>query len=193
MYLIGSYAFENSPCTSVIFPNIGYLGDFCFALSQIKYVELSPSVYTIGKCCFYNTSVEKLILPTTSESLKIQEFAFGYLHFTNFTIPMNTIYIGYEAFRGSFIENLIIPGSIKQFSNWSFTDCYIKQCTIGIGISDIEEYCFAMSDIKNIEIPPTLINISQFAFMSSSIEEFTIPNNCHVSNNAFEDCFNLEK
>lgn len=193
----------------------------CVSLVGITFPEgIKEITYSFEYC----TSLNYVSIPDTIEKIthftdaplqfNLDEFGCEYLgnennKYTvlyNYNIPLIDTYkinssvkcIRKYAFDGPWIlDDLVIPGSIKNIYNLSSSDesPIINCITLENGVETIEEYAFNGNKFKNIILPETLKKIGENAFSScKNLESIIIPNNITViEKDTFLYCENLKE
>lgn len=100
-------------------------------------------------------------------------------------------YIGAGAFEGSGLKSLILPGTVKRLSIWTFASCKnLETVVIEEGVEDISVESFASCPkLKSIVLPKSVGKVWQRAFAEcSGLQDITILNkNCEIVEYADED------
>ncbi len=152
---------------------------------KITNVNISPGVYSIGKCAFS-----------------------GCVNLKNITIPYNDINkdgirltnnIGDNAFSGCIsLEHINIPDCILGIGNGVFSNCKkLKTITLPEGVTNKIGYeaFYNCESLESITIPSGVKSIGSFSFYGcSSLVDINIPNTVTaISNYSFEGCSSLAK
>ena len=114
---------------------------------------------------------------------------------TNTTIPDGVKTIGQGAFRGSGIQTLIIPNSVKVIIKDAFFGCNnLKSVSLPEGLETIEEAAFDdCFSLTSINIPSSVKAITYACFAHcNSLTSIIIPNSISsIDSYAFTDCIAL--
>ena len=193
---IDGQAFYQSDITSVNIPGT---------------VEMIP--YEAFRECPYLTSV------VMNEGTKIIEYN-AFLQCTELssvTLPKGLEYLYSDAFHGTALTSVSIPGSVKDFGTNVFQDCAaLTTVTIGKGVKYINSYMFQnctaltsvtlpegleyingsafenCSALTSITLPESLQYIDGYAFTATGLTSITIPGNVRgIGSSAFAECPNL--
>lgn len=105
--------------------------------------------------------------------------------------------IGANAFHGSGITKIEIPGNITSIGAQAFHECTsLTEVTVLEGVTQISSYAFnACSALKKVDLPDSITSIGQNAFAGcSALKEITIPKNVKIlDTNTFFGCTELAK
>lgn len=137
---------------------------------RLTSIVIPASVNTLGNCIFSDcanlSSLEVEEGNKTYESRganaiiesKTNTLLYGC---KNTIIPTSVTAIGYEAFFGSNIESIQIPGSVKTIGNNSFNCCrYLKEVILPEGLETLEGWAFGNCErLETIEFPASLTEI----------------------------------
>jgi hypothetical protein len=148
---IGKYAFSSVGCTNIIF------GDN----SKLEYID----DYAFQSC--YNSITNA----NTTMNIPDSVTYIGNSAFDDFKFNISNIsslkYIGKEAFRRSFITNIIIPSSVEIIDTHVFAECS-KLETIEINTETINENLCLNSSIRSVTIGNNVKTICLGAFYNCS-------------------------
>lgn len=112
----------------------------------------------------------------------------------NCIIPEGITKIGEECFLNcEKLTNIILPYSLKELNNKSFSYSNITTIKIPEGIIKIPKKCFYNCyELTNISLPSSLIEIDEEAFSGSDLKEIIIPKNViKIKKYSFFECYNL--
>ena len=171
------------------------IGDFAFASTHIKGVNIPNTVTSIGKKAFVDCwQLSEVVIPnsvemigdsafwqckslsqvTLSNSLKEIRCASFELcvRLTQIEIPNSVTVIGLGAFRRSGITNITFPAATVKIGMGAFSGCFnLSQVTLPNSLSEIGQGAFfECTNLKQITIPPSVKTIGHWAF----------PKNCEV-------------
>ena len=112
-------------------------------------------------------------------------------------VPSNVKYLA-EAFKyNKHIEEIILPGSIKEIYDNAFFDCAcLKKITIPDCVSKIGEYAFyGCSSLEEIILPKNITEIHRYTFGKCiSLKKISLPKGIvKIHNYAFTNCSNLNE
>ena len=155
---IGPYAFASTTVTSLKLPKtIRAIDEYAFyKCNQLKSVELSDGLETIGSCAFEFSDIRNIRIPGTVKSIASDAFKYcgletidmgeylveviskemflGCSNLRSIKIPKSLTTIEKEAFRGcSSLESIDFPENLSQIGDYSFSGCTSLQ---SITISD---------------------------------------------------------
>ena len=125
--------------------------DGAFRDSQISLIEFeaSDNIESIGMGAFYNCSLEKIDIPNVKYI-----FTNTFENCTNLSevnIPQSVIQINKFAFKNCGLNNIVIPGGVKNIESNAFSDCpYLKSVTISEGVEKIGWAAFAATDLETV-------------------------------------------
>ena len=137
-------------------------------------------------------SLQAVSLPSTLERINGRAFD-GCINLKAVSIPSNVTYIGDNAFRGSGIQSIIVPASVKNMGG-AFRDC--KSLTsVEIAGNDlrIEQFFTGCDSLKNVIINEGVTSIGEGAFRGlKSLETVKFPDSLQfIYGNAFYGCSSL--
>lgn len=147
----------------------------CFDCSggcSLKAITGLDGVTEIADIAFYEAPMESIKLPNTLET------------------------IGYSAFSGSSLTEIVIPNSVTSILDNCFDYCnYLQRVTLSSSLTEIPLnalwHCVVL---ESINIPEGVVTIGDGAFQGcSSLTNVTLPNTVTtLGEYAFEDCESLE-
>ena len=198
---------------------VTFYGTYCYDLLAeltVNAGEATKMLYT-----YVSTSTKEKILRIREGDTNIpvestHTFATGGKHllkysFTNHTIAYDifngvTAVTGIEigdcvnsiegyAFKGTMIEQIVIPESVTSFGSSIFYDCVkLKHVILPKGITEIYDSMFrGCESLQSIDIPDGVTRFGDFAFDGcSSLASIILPAGVtYVGNYCFSECSNL--
>ena len=198
---------------------VTFYGTYCYDLLAeltVNAGEATKMLYT-----YVSTSTKEKVLRIREGDTNIpvestHTFATGGKHllkysFTNHTIAYDifngvTAVTGIEigdcvnsiegyAFKGTMIEQIVIPESVTSFGSSIFYDCVkLKYAILPKGITEIYDSMFrGCESLQSIDIPDGVTRFGDFAFDGcSSLASIILPAGVtYVGNYCFSDCSNL--
>ena len=158
---------------------------------EIEHVIIANTVTTIGECAFSNCwNLKSVSIP--SSVTYIGDNAFSGTGLTSVTIPGNEAdgtNIGADAFSGcSGLISVNIGSGVKSIENFAFQNCTgLTSVTIGSGVTSIGRSAFyECSSLTSVTIPNSVTSIGQYAFQNCSILTSVILNsNPTIGTDAF--------
>ena len=162
--------------------------------SDIYGVEIPSSITTIEANAFEGTSIEKLVIPKTVETLGVEVFKDwtpeqkieivygGYTApsllteeataFTNcyamFTVSIDPSVTEIKANAFSGMINLFaidIPSSVTKIGDLAFVATSLATVTLGENVKSIGDYCFAYcTELKEVNLASGLTSVGSYAF-----------------------------
>ena len=192
---IGPYAFASTTVTSLKLPKtIRAIDEYAFyKCNQLKSVELSDGLETIGSCAFEFSDIRNIRIPGTVKSIASDAFKYcgletidmgeylveviskemflGCSNLRSIKIPKSLTTIEKEAFRGcSSLESIKIPSGVECIPSCTFKKCsslasiVLPSSVTEIG-NDAFQYCSALESIVSIR--------NQVAQCTSAAPRFT--------------------
>lgn len=132
----------------------------------------SPSYSAVNK------SITKTILPDSIEELPNNLFYYNSM-LSDVTIPPNVKKIGYYAFSGTAIKEVILPDTLIELDHSAFSECKQLQSIV---LSNNPDFTAIPNDsfrncwnVKEITIPSQITSIGSRAFFGTSISHVDIP------------------
>lgn len=194
---IGQYAFQNSPSlqtVSIPYGNLLSIGDWSFAQSSIRSIDLPETIKTVGEGAFYSCeNLRSIMLPDGLES--IGRLAFGECkELGSIQLPPSLKTIGDICFSGSGIETISFPEGTRLIPMSVCQDCsklvsvYLPESVreIGLGAFSI------CTSLENINLPERLMKIGMSAFSSAGLCEIIIPGSVkEIPDGCFAACQQL--
>ncbi|MGN1348591.1 MAG: leucine-rich repeat protein [Acutalibacteraceae bacterium] len=173
---------------SVVLPDtLKTIGDYAFAYTAIKNIEIPAGVESIGENAFkLCSSLESIIVDKNNQYYSSDDF--GVLFNKD-----KTVLIQYPA--GNSRETYKTPDSVKTLGSYSFALCQLKNIELTSEINTIEEGAIAgCLSLKKIKIPTKVETIAPVAFAECSyLEEIEIPASVKsIGLDAFGVCLSLE-
>ncbi len=137
-----------------------------------------------------NNTVTSVSVPNTVTEMQYGVFCgTSNLKTVKFASGSKLDYIGTACFSMSGIENITIPGSVKNIDEFCFWECdNLKSISIPSSVTNIGNSAFAFSDsLSNVVIGDGVTVLNSRIFSECrSLEKFTIPKNVKVIDNS---CF----
>ncbi|BFP39437.1 hypothetical protein FGF1_02820 [Flavobacteriaceae bacterium GF1] len=206
---IGNDAFWHSGLTSLTFAdqsNVTRIGNFAFALNDIKEVTIPGNVTAIGNNAFRQSGLTGLTFADQSNVARIGNFAFALNDLKEVTIPGSVTAIGEKAFwvndspekgltRLTFIDQgnlevigekafmnnklteVTIPSSVTRMDPDAFQGNKLTSVTIPDGVTRLEEGVFKNNELTSVTIPDGVTSIGNSAFSQNKFITITIPAN----------------
>ncbi|EAY03223.1 surface antigen BspA-like [Trichomonas vaginalis G3] len=155
------------------------IGSYCFAnCSELKTIDFPESCRMCGEGCFCNCS--KLNKINFTQFCHISDFCFmGCTELSKIELSETIVVIGQSAFQETAIKNFDVPDSTIEIGNLCFKNCQkLKKVVLGAGITSLPGLD---KDGKYIGL-----------FYGSSIKTLMIPNTTvDISPCAFVNCRNI--
>ncbi len=82
-----------------------------------------------------------------------------------------------DLFKGSDIESVTIPASVREIQDYAFSQCKnLKEIVVPEGVKTIGSHAFWYSPaLEKITLPSTLKKIGPYAFSATGLKSITIP------------------
>ena len=133
------------------------LGHYAFGyIESTKPIEIPSTVSSVSSGAFYKVRTPEVVM--TNNITEIADSAFNWSFITKVDIPASVTSIG-ASFRGSGVENVVIPDSVEYISGAAFSACEnLKSITIGentaLGtfLTHYKDNNGTATDIANIKI-----------------------------------------
>lgn len=129
-------------------------------------IEIPKSVTSIGEGIFYNCSALETVLLQDNLTEIAENMFEGCASLKTIEIPESVTIIKENAFRGSGIQEIQIPGNVKKIGNEAFRYCYdLKNVKFDEGITQIDESAFDFcKSLERVELPETLTYLGDTVF-----------------------------
>ena len=122
---------------------------YCFSLGEAwiseyagneEKVEIPEEVWgrkvtKLGSFCFYDSSIEEVVIPETVTEIEWSAFK-ACKNLKQITLPSGLEDIGTSAFYGSGIEQIELPESVKKIEAWAFAFSAVEEIR---GLENVEE------------------------------------------------------
>lgn len=110
------------------------------------------------------------------------------------TLGSDTRILGKDAFKGSAIEQLIIPEYLEEIGEEALMGTYLRELILPDGLKYIGKRAFSQSFLRNIILPTGVERIEEQAFSSCvRIEEVHLPEGIdEIGEGLFENCIRLK-
>lgn len=80
-------------------------------------------------------------------------------------IPEGVVEIGYCAFSKLYVEEVVLPSTIKKIGMYAFNDCkYLTKINLPEGLEFIGSFAFSYTGIEDIKLPNSIKCIDTYAF-----------------------------
>lgn len=191
------FARNTTSLKRVVLPaSLKTLGNTAFRYSGISGELVIPEgCTTIGQYAFANTNVERVVIPSTIQS--IGAYVFYQCSSITDVISKSTI-IGAQMFyecenlKNINLENTVTIGK-QAFNNPNGGTTKIVGLVLPEGLTSIGEYAFTRCDITEIVLPSTLTTIGQSVFLGcTSLKKVVALNTC-FGQSMFQNCSNVNE
>jgi len=188
-------AFFYSSYSNINLPTaLEYIESNAFSLSKLEVFNIPKSVKVIEPLSFYNGfNLKEINVDEENNYLKsIDGVVYSksgdqLLHFPTwkaqnetYSIVEGTQIIGKYAFAKTYVDNIILPNSIKTIMPYAFGESKAQTIQLNQGLQNIEEYAFTVTDnLKQLVFPSSLNKINGAAFAYAGRSDFYI----NVNNN----------
>ncbi len=153
------FAFDGCGISQVVFgDNVTAIPDYLFYSADFSgcTVTIPKRIKTIGKGAFYSDgkgSIDALKFEAGSECKSIGSEAFANCRLYELRLPDKLKEIGYQTFRGTYIEDLVIPSGVTKIDAWAFGDCpLLSKVTIPASVKEIGYQAFTTTGSKDIMV-----------------------------------------
>ena len=168
-------------------------GNFCEGAENLSSVELSEGLEEISYSAFHNTSITKVILPSTLKV--IDDWAFEYSLLTSVNLHGGLTKIGNNAFGHTALMEIdlskLSPDCDLVFA--PFGGCSLLTKVKWGRQTVLADHMFdGCSSLSQIILPTTLQTIGHEAFSETNLKEVVIPYGVTKIEGAFIDCPNLK-
>ena len=161
----------------VIDDSVTTIGYDAFMDWPISSVFIPATVTSIDNNAFNGCNLNNVTFEEDSGLTYIGSLNFSGINTTNMILPEGLLEID-NAFIDANIENLYIPSTVTNVSDYAFTSCNISNLVFadGIDISAIGENAFSESHILAIEYSNGWTEIPVLGYDASYLESVTFPN-----------------
>lgn len=139
-------------------------------------VTVSPGVVSIGRECFADLSVRRVVLPEGLDEIKPRAFA-GCRQLIEVVLPSSLTEIGDEAFLGCrSLRSVTFPDALRIVGRRAFAGCS-SLASVAVTFRHIPAGCFSdCTSLSSLILPDTLCSIAPDAFRRCvSLGGVTIP------------------
>lgn len=121
---IAAFAFSDDTALLSIHVPAGEIGESAFmGCTSLRQVVLSDSVYSLGEATFLGcVSLDSVCLSSSLDKISAMTFC-GCVDLESVALPSTVRSIGKEAFAGSGLKRIDIPGSVKEIGDGAFAQC----------------------------------------------------------------------
>lgn len=124
LLVLGDRAFAN--CTMLhnvnLPPKLSEIGSEVFSGSGVSAVAIENGVQSIGDKMFYQTKIDKLIIPKSVQQIGYSAFA-DCTHLTEVVMNQGLATIEDQAFANTAIQSIVIPATVNAITELAFLDC----------------------------------------------------------------------
>eukprot|EP00035_Acanthoeca_spectabilis_P029811 m.475475 g.475475 ORF g.475475 m.475475 type:complete len:812 (+) comp38530_c0_seq1:389-2824(+) len=98
------------------------------------------------------------------------------------SIPNTVLNIESNAFRGTSLRAVAIPGSVVTIGIGAFSSCFnLTSLNLGLGVTNIGPSAFAHCPLDNLVLPSSLRAIGTDAFLNCPLGTISIPNSTQLA------------
>jgi len=194
---INMMAFQKSGLKSVIIPSsVTVIGEEAFAeCQQLENVvfEESENELIIRMKAFLNSGLKSVTIPNSVTKIDDQTFA-GCGQLENVTIGNSVKTIGYQAFNGNGIKQLILGNSLETIGYSAFGGCSLSSVTIPDSVTSIGEYAFGdCKHLVSVIVGESVETIENSAFSGcNSLQSVTLGSSLKtIGSSVFYECILL--
>lgn len=162
---IGDCAFAG--CTrlkNITMPKVKSLGYGAFENLGASQITLPEGITSIGDYAFRYSDLESITLP--SSITEISDYCFNYCEqLKSASIPASVTKIGYEAFSGTGLTSISLPG-VTAIGSYAFRDCkQLADVKFAEGLESMESKPFyGCRALTEIDLPSTFMSMTEDAF-----------------------------
>lgn len=152
---------------------------------QAKHILIRRGVERISKCCFSNSKLVSLSIPSSVTEICESAFKSSRLKYIRFAKDSRLQIIRREAFAFCyFIKRFKFPKSLEILESNAFFGCkFIEQvCFPHDSILEIIEDSFRYTSIKHLVLPQSIRQINNACYEMTSLESIYIKNDIYESN-----------
>ena len=148
----------------------------CGALESIIIDQNNPKYHVSGNCLI-NTATKTLVAGCSSS-----------------VIPADgsVTAIGYRAFKGCGVKNVIVPETVKSIGSGAFSECdLLEEVIVPDGVQSIgNDTFYECTALKKVSLPQSVTNIGSRAFCGcKNLADIEIPANvAEIGEQAFKNC-----
>lgn len=166
---------------SYIPSSVTSIGEFAFAYSKVKEINIPSSVVQISKAAFYNCKeLEKISIPSSVTTLGSHAFT-SCANLDNIILPSSISKIDRNTFQlCESLKNIEMPGSITEIGTNAFAGCKsLSSITIPSSVTRLGDFVFnECTSITSIEIPNSVVELGSNPFgFCSSLKSLTLSKN----------------
>ncbi|WP_400245552.1 leucine-rich repeat protein [Methanomethylophilus alvi] len=186
---LGWRALDGSAIVELDLSSFDTLDNLLFSnMKNLTKVVLSENVTVLPHSIFSGSPIEEINLEHIEriEDYALEGCQIEYLNLSNVD------YIGYSAFGGSGVKNVVLPQSIGCTSADWFSNSTIQSIIIPEGITRVGGF-YHCSNLTSISLPESLEIIDSIAFEGcTNLSEITLPSNLQsIGDLAFFECSSL--
>ncbi len=155
------------------------------AFSQCKTlrsVVIPDSITKVGYACFDDCEkLENVKLSSRLEHIGAGMFKDCYsIHHINLPESIHTIHV--SAFKGTDIEEIIIPDGVSRIETGAFGDCkWLSKVKLPKNLKTLEGYTFlGCSSLTHIELPTSIENLNNSSLAATALEHIEIPHGVSI-------------
>lgn len=204
----GAFVFNNcARLEKVVFtngcPDLHILeGGIFGSCKKLEKIELPKYLEAICYSAFYGSGIKDIVWPKTLKEIGRNSFTKTPIKTLDLSSTMVEV-IGADAFNNSYLEEVILPSSIKILQRGAFENCQKLKEVKSVGKVDLEVGIEAFASCKNLrffnakgrialggdsfdscdklrQITTTITQIEGNCFRESGIQDITISRDCKV-------------
>jgi hypothetical protein len=159
---------------------------------SLRFVEFNEGLETINEASFNQTSLERIICPSTL--IEIESLAFlGCKNLSELVLNEGLQKIGEQAFDDcTSLESVSIPSTVRDINASVFRECCnLRELVFNNGLQNIRYSAFSScTSLESIQLPSSLTKIGHWAFYKcSNLRSVTMYEGIQrIEMSAFEEC-----
>ncbi|MDR3123654.1 MAG: leucine-rich repeat domain-containing protein [Treponema sp.] len=135
----------------------------------------------------YDEYSPELVIPNELDDKPVTvigEGAFANASLSKVTLPKQLTIIENKAFAGNWLNDIVIPDTVRSIGKLAFQKANLTTLTLGSGLESIDDYAFDGNYLTALFLPESVNSLGEGAFDGNSLTTIEISGNIVIKNDS---------